>query len=74
MRSAVIRWLTRPQAVIAIAALGVLLCSPALTTGLSADDYFHSLVLTRKRDLPVLPTSPMEMFTWANGDTRAPTR
>jgi hypothetical protein len=69
MRSAVIRWLTRPQAVVAIAALGVLLCSPALTTGLSADDYFHSLVLTRKRDLPVLPTSPMEMFTWANGDT-----
>lgn len=68
MRSAISRWLTRPKAPLAIAALGVLLCAPSLTTGLSADDYFHSLVLTRNRELPVLPTEPLEIFTWANGD------
>ncbi len=70
MRSALQRWLSEPAAPIAIVAIALLLASPALTTGLSGDDFFHELVLTGRRDIPAIPKNPLAMFVWASGDPR----
>jgi hypothetical protein len=68
MRSAFLRWLSRPSAPIASVALALLLASPALPSGLAGDDYFHQLVLTRNHEISTVPDDPMEMFVWGNGD------
>lgn len=49
-------------------ALALLLSSPALSTGLSADDFFHRVVLTGRGDLGFPTRDPLSMFVWANGD------
>ncbi|MFI5309478.1 MAG: hypothetical protein ACHQ53_19130, partial [Polyangiales bacterium] len=68
MRSAFQRWLCRPAAPLAIGLIALLLASPALTTGLSGDDFFQRLVLTGRGDIAAIPKSPLAMFVWASGD------
>jgi hypothetical protein len=60
--------LSRPRAGAAIVALSLVLLSPALATGLTADDHFHALVLSGARALEVVPTRALDMFAWADGD------
>ncbi len=68
MRTALLRWLERPRAATQVVLLSLLLCAPALSTGLVADDYFHALVLRHIRTIEAIPTDPMALFVWASGD------
>jgi hypothetical protein len=68
MRTALLRWLERPRAATQVVLLSLLLCTPALGTGLVADDYFHALVLRGVRTIEAIPTDPMALFVWASGD------
>lgn len=74
MRSTVARWLASPRAVLAILALSLALISPALGTGLTADDYFHKLVLTPSAQdgadaigSDAVPRGLSQLFVWADG-------
>lgn len=68
MKRRVERWLSWPHAGAAIIGLSLALLSPSLATGLTADDYFHALVLSGSRVLDVVPAHALDMFTWADGD------
>ena len=47
--------------------VGLLCATPALTTGLVGDDYFHALVLQQPGVMPGVPSSPWDLFVWADG-------
>src|ERR1700689_2165002 len=68
-RETVKRALASPRAIAWIVALGVLLMTPALGTGLQADDFVHAVVL---RKLPTVapPEGSLDLFRFANGDPR----
>jgi hypothetical protein len=68
MGSAFSRWLSKPTAPRTIVALALLLCAPALTTGLTGDDYYQKLVLTGGGDIAAIPKDPQQLFSWASGD------
>jgi hypothetical protein len=73
MRSSVASVLSSPRAPFFICALGLVLCSPALSTGLTADDYFHKLVLRGSPsaadaiDERAIPRGVSQLFVWADG-------
>lgn len=60
---------TRPPVV--WLALGLLLTSPALTTGWVADDYIHLLSLRERPGLAGIAHHPLDLFRFADGDARA---
>ena len=68
MRTALLRWLERPRAATQVVLLSLLLCAPALGSGLVADDYFHALVLRGVRTIEAIPTDAMALFVWASGN------
>ena len=73
MRQRLAHFLASPRAALLICAFGVLLCSPALSTGLTADDYFHKLVLRGSPsaadaiDEKAIPRRLSQLFVWADG-------
>ena len=60
-------WLASPRAAGWIVALGVLLTSPSLVTGLVADDFLHALTL-RHLPFPQPQRGPFDLFRFASGD------
>src|SRR5262245_30845303 len=60
--------LERPRAPLAIGALAVLLCAPALAVGLVADDFIHGLVLRGSRALPAYAHGWGRLFDFASPD------
>jgi hypothetical protein len=68
MGSAFQHWLSKPTAPRTIVVLALLLTAPALTTGLTGDDYFQKLVLTGRGDIPAIPRDAGQLFVWASGD------
>jgi hypothetical protein len=69
LRERLKRALASRAAIAWLVALGVLLMTPALGTGLQADDYVHAVVL---RKLPTVapPEGAWDLFRFANGDPR----
>lgn len=55
------------RAPVAIIALALLFASPALTTGLVADDHYHVLILRGDHSLKGVPDNPWDLFVWADG-------
>lgn len=56
---------------IACIGLGVALSSPALQTGLVADDYLHALMLRDDPGMRGLAHRPFDLFRFASGDAEA---
>jgi len=73
MRSFFLRALSSPRAPLWIGLLGLLLVSPALNTGLAADDYFQKIVLHGSTEGPdaigtdAIPRGVSQLFVWADG-------
>ena len=61
-------WLEHRRLPIALAILALLLTLPSLWTGLIADDYYHRIRLLGWSKFPELSRSPLELFTFADGD------
>jgi hypothetical protein len=59
-------WLTRPRADRAILLLSFVLLLPALTTGLSADDYLHTIMLDRPCPIPGFQRGPLDVFRFCD--------
>jgi len=76
MRSFFARVLSSSRAPVFIVLLGLVLVSPALGTGLAADDYFHSIVLGGPDSGPdaigtdAIPRGLSQLFVWADGSER----
>lgn len=59
-------WLTRPRADRAILLLSFVLLLPALTTGLSADDYLHTIMLDRPSPIEGFQRGPLDVFRFCD--------
>ncbi|MDD9936072.1 MAG: hypothetical protein OXT09_20845 [Myxococcales bacterium] len=68
MRSRIKRWLAAERAPIAVVVIALCLTAPAITTGLTADDYYQKLVLTGPSTIDAIPSEPGQLFVWADGD------
>lgn len=68
MRSAIQRWCEHPRAPLIAVLLSMMLCAPALTTGLAADDFYHRIILLGLPGLPWVPSDLWSLFVWADGD------
>lgn len=68
MRTAIVRALSSPRAGLLSIALGLLLLSPSLTSGLAADDWFHRLVLTGSTAIDGIHHRSLDLFVFSNGD------
>jgi hypothetical protein len=73
MRSFFSRALASPKAPAFIVLIALVLVSPALGTGLAADDYFHKIVLHGSTTGPdaigtdAIPRGLSQLFVWADG-------
>ena len=68
MRSRMKGWLAGKRTPLHIVVIALLLTAPALTTGLTADDYYQKLVLTGPSTIDAIPSDPAQLFVWADGD------
>jgi hypothetical protein len=67
--AALATWLAaQPRAMWWLVALGVVLASPSVATGLIADDRLHELLLRGQPGIPGLAPKCVDLFHFANGD------
>lgn len=70
MRAAIKNWLSKPYASSVIILVAMVLTASSLNTGLVADDFYQKLILTGNDDIPGIPSDPLKLFVWANGDEK----
>lgn len=64
------RWLGARCAPWVVLAIAIALAAPALTADFTADDHLHRVLTRQNTGIDGLPSRPLDLFTFANGDAR----